>query len=527
MDPVPHHDSLVCWTGQDTLPSFGVNLLGERRLKPVWLLTVAAAVCLAHALLNVLFRDRAQSISDGFYIVLSITAAVSCGRRAMHCPPAARRHWVLLATGLCIWCAATMMAARAQFVTRVSPSAAALDDFFYFFYGVPILLSVVSSDESRLSPLFFWIDAVQAAAAGCLAYLAIFTSLPFVGNPTPISVSRLVWIYDGENAVLLLFGMARLLVTPNDRTERRYFLILNNFLWAYLVCAAVYNHIEALRLDAGSFDVLVDLPFLGLACAASLLGFPSGSSGATRLKPLALFIDNARPVAFGFAILALSAVIARQHFAVGMGAAFGAFLLYGIRSAMLQSRFLQSQAALEEAMQRLGELALQDGLTGVANRRCFDERFKLEWNRAQRTQRPLSLLLIDIDHFKLLNDTHGHQAGDECLIQVALLLRRALQRPGDLLARYGGEEFVALLPETDSEGALNVASQMQAFIGGSDPSACLALPLTVSIGVATRHVFRAGSSAQLLETADRALYLAKQNGRDRIEVLPMPPRTSV
>jgi diguanylate cyclase (GGDEF)-like protein len=174
-------------------------------------------------------------------------------------------------------------------------------------------------------------------------------------------------------------------------------------------------------------------------------------------------------------------------------------------------------------MRRLSDLALQDGLTGVANRRCFDQRFQVEWQRSHRSQIPLSLLLIDIDHFKKLNDTHGHLAGDECLVQVARALRKAVSRPGDLLARYGGEEFVALLPETDAEGARNVALHMKALLDGAEPGVALCYPLTVSIGVATRQPPRAGSAALLLETADRAMYRAKQNGRNRIEVLPMRP----
>ena len=499
--------------------------MGHRRLQPALLLTLAAVLVALHFALNAALRNTASSINDAFYVTVGLAALLACTWRAFRCAPEARRNWILLASGLLAWCVATLMAAQAQFISHVSPNAAALDDFLYFFYGVPILLSIVSSDESRLMPLFFWLDGIQATAAGCLAYVALFAALPFSGaTPHPISVDHLVWIFDTENLLLALLSAARLVVTPKGAPERRFFVVLNYFLWSYLACAAVYNHIVAARTDAGALDVLIDLPFLGLACSTLLSHVPVTGPQAKKLKPLAMFIDNARPVAFGFAILALSAVIARQHFAVGMTAAFGAFLLYGVRSAMLQSRFLQTQVALEQAMQRLGELALQDGLTGVANRRSFDQRFEHEWSRSHRSQLPLSLLLIDIDHFKQLNDTYGHQAGDECLIQVANLLRRPLQRPGDFLARYGGEEFVALLPETDVEGAWKVAVHMRALLANAEPAAALKLPLTVSIGVATRTPPRAGSAALLLETADRALYLAKQNGRDRVEALPMPPR---
>ena len=165
-------------------------------------------------------------------------------------------------------------------------------------------------------------------------------------------------------------------------------------------------------------------------------------------------------------------------------------------------------------------MTLEDGLTGVANRRCFDQRLAHEWSRAHRTRTPLSLLLIDIDHFKNLNDTHGHLTGDECLIQVARTLRGVLQRPGDLFARYGGEEFVALLPETDEAGARNVADRLQAAQRGTSPIAGLQRQVTISIGGTTWTNQKNVSAQKLVDLADHALYEAKQNGRDRVEYLP-------
>jgi diguanylate cyclase (GGDEF)-like protein len=489
------------------------------------LLSLACALLGLHFILNAAFPSSSESISYFFFTFFSMAAFLVSWRRSFRCAPGMRRSWTLFSAGLLLWLLATVMAALSHFFTHASPQSATLDDFSYFFYGVPILLAIASSEEGALLPLFFWLDGIQAMAAGYLAYIAIFEVLPFSGEPLkPLSLARLIWIYDAENLILAVFAVARLLVSAKGTPERRFFQILAGFLWTYAISAAIYNHIVVVQTDAGLVDVLVDLPFLFLALAGLLASIPGRSPTHPGLrKPLALFIDNARPLAFGLAIVALSSAIARRHLETSIVAVLGAFALYGVRSAMLQSRYLQAQQSLEQAMRRLSDLALQDGLTGVANRRCFDQRFQVEWQRSHRSQIPLSLLLIDIDHFKKLNDTHGHLAGDECLVQVARALRKAVSRPGDLLARYGGEEFVALLPETDAEGARNVALHMKALLDGAEPGAALCYPLTVSIGVATRQPPRAGSAALLLETADRAMYRAKQNGRNRIEVLPMRP----
>ena len=165
-----------------------------------------------------------------------------------------------------------------------------------------------------------------------------------------------------------------------------------------------------------------------------------------------------------------------------------------------------------------------DGLTGVFNRRCFDERLASEWARAVRNHSELSVVLIDVDFFKRFNDRHGHQAGDDCLRRVATCLRESLKRPSDMVARYGGEEFVCLLPETPPEGALALARQLgdavtALVIEHGDSSA--APVVTVSLGACTKLAGSTGSAAALLRAADAQLYLAKSQGRMRACAAPM------
>jgi diguanylate cyclase (GGDEF)-like protein len=375
----------------------------------------------------------------------------------------------------------------------------------------------------QLGTVFFWLDGIQIVAIGFLAYTAFFAVIPFSGGTLhPVPVQRLIGIYDVEDFLVALLAPIRALACPRGSAERRYFKALSAYLWIYAVSASIYNHIVASQNDAGVLDMLVDIPFVVLALTAWLDWPPAGVPGEGKnRRPLAVVIDNARPILLGLALVALSGWNARTHLNLAMGMIFGAFVVYGIRSAMLQNRFSQTQKALEQASERLERLVLQDGLTGIANRRCFDQRFLQEWARARRTGSPLSLLLIDIDHFKKLNDTYGHLTGDECLVQVAHLLQTTISRPGDLLARYGGEEFIALLPETDDAGALNVAERLQSTLSRSQPLPSIDRQVTISIGVTTWMRINGTPAEAILATADRALYVAKQNGRNRTEYLPL------
>jgi len=182
------------------------------------------------------------------------------------------------------------------------------------------------------------------------------------------------------------------------------------------------------------------------------------------------------------------------------------------------SRDITEQKNLEE---RLETLAIEDGLTGLANRRRFDERLQEEWARCARDSTPLSLLMMDVDHFKTFNDQYGHPAGDECLRSVARILAAETKRTADLAARYGGEEFALLLPNTAAEGCARVAERIRRELGKAAISHESNLPsgrVTASLGgaVCWPGTERSAGQASLVEAADRALYAAKEAGRDRL-----------
>ncbi len=178
---------------------------------------------------------------------------------------------------------------------------------------------------------------------------------------------------------------------------------------------------------------------------------------------------------------------------------------------------------LDEANKELTRLSSVDGLTGISNRRQFDESLAREWARSLRSAAPLSLLMCDVDYFKQYNDLYGHQAGDECLIAVARVLQSRVKRPADVAARYGGEEFAIVLPDTDKDGAISVAETVREGIAElkmRHEGAKIGM-LSISIGVASVIATREGSAAEmLLAAADTALYAAKQKGRNRVESAP-------
>lgn len=180
----------------------------------------------------------------------------------------------------------------------------------------------------------------------------------------------------------------------------------------------------------------------------------------------------------------------------------------------------KTEEKLLALQQELEALSFKDGLTGIANRRQFDASLEREWAQASRDHTPLSLLMLDVDLFKQYNDLYGHLQGDSCLITIAQVLGQAAVRPRDVVARFGGEEFVILLPETDAQGAREVAERCQRLIAEQALEHKLSphgQRVTLSIGMGTAVPGESPSHGELLQAVDRQLYAAKQKGRNRIE----------
>ncbi len=220
-------------------------------------------------------------------------------------------------------------------------------------------------------------------------------------------------------------------------------------------------------------------------------------------------------------VIFVTALDQAQDEAKGLQLGAADYISKPFNPAIVRAR-VHNQVSLKLKTDLLEKIALQDGLTEIPNRRYFDRKLTQEWNRQSRHQQPLSLLMIDIDHFKPYNDHYGHGAGDDCLRRVAQALHQVPTRAADLVARYGGEEFVVLLPDTETAGAREVAEEMRAAIH------TLAIPhayspvsdrITISLGGSTYRPRRqqpAIDAEALKQVADQALYQAKEQGRDRI-----------
>ncbi len=220
-------------------------------------------------------------------------------------------------------------------------------------------------------------------------------------------------------------------------------------------------------------------------------------------------LNDAASVDHAFAAGAIDYVTKPIHWPV---------LRHRVRRLIQQARLYRQ---LEEANKKLEQLAIKDGLTQLANRRYFDQFLDQQWRQLARAHAPLSLILCDVDHFKIYNDTYGHPMGDACLRQVAMALNRAIRRTTDLVARYGGEEFAIVLPHTDTEGALTLIEAVQREVKQlaiHHVGSATSQQVTLSLGLATVIPHPCLTSEILITRADKALYQAKLAGRDRYSV---------
>jgi diguanylate cyclase (GGDEF)-like protein len=490
-------------------------------MKLKYILPFAVVYVFLHALC-ILIASNPIKATYPFLVIAPWLAFAACCWRAKVSSSRTRLAWVMFSLGILLWAVGMSLSACEDLLIHAPPSVTDFSDFSYFVYGVPILLLISWPTESERIPLFLWLDGLQAATTACLVYVTLFSVFPFMHQQSqPISDLLLSKTYVVENLVLAFAATMRLLTSSGTVEERRFYQILTGFLWLYALCASWYNHLAVvLNEQSGLQDPLAILPFLLLAVAA--IALPTQDSASVRISKgsiFAQFIDTGSPVFYTLAMLALGVVLVRQHFYIGIASIVIALVVYAVRTTALQGFYVNSQRALREARDQLEEISLKDGLTGVANRRCFDQVLDREWGAAVRTKQVLSLLLIDLDHFKNLNDRYGHRAGDACLIRIAEVLSVVVPRKSDLLARYGGEEFAAILVGTDRDGAEIVASLMLAGVRALEieNETAEGRIATISIGIATAEPLVSDLPERLVEAADRALYQAKENGRNRME----------
>lgn len=304
----------------------------------------------------------------------------------------------------------------------------------------------------------------------------------------------------------------------------------------------------SIRLDIAAVCVVLGLLVFGVDVVAPL-GIACGALYVTVLM-FALLADNIKVLwstAVGLSVLAFAGFLISQNFpktgiqeapwVIIVNRVMSVFVIWmtailGARMLRMKLQVVEHGRQLERMNAELSRLARFDALTGVANRRHFDERITQEFARAAREKSPLSLLMIDVDHFKRFNDLHGHQAGDAALAKIAQTIMASLRRPADLVARYGGEEFAVILPATSADGAIERAEAIRKRIEGLEitrPGTAIVNRITVSVGMASVTPVDApapspnGSScmslpspSKLIAAADAALYKIKNDGRNKV-----------
>ncbi len=451
-----------------------------------------------------------------FMVAAPALAGVAAMRRGWAERGSARVGWLAIALSLLIW----SLGAFGNFWHEVILGR--LDEMYrdavlaFNLAIVPVTFLLAGEWNAGTRRLPRLIDALLALALGYGYFVFTWSMLTARGAPDEAGVRALLWLMDAQNLVVALGALIRW-VAAEDAREREVFGALAAYTVSYVVIAFVNNHYLVANPAFGpptSSTVTVTFALV----AALALRTPAAEPMWRRRGGLARAVHSASPLFLAGLLLIVGLFLIRVRYGLGAAGVLIAVLGYGLRSTTTQLRHIERGDVLQRDHSELQAIAWTDALTGVANRRFLDQVLTGAWRSELRANPSLSLLMIDIDHFKLLNDRLGHAAGDACLREVAGALRQALARPVDVLARYGGEEFVALLQEADAAGARVVAERLRTAVlslGIANPDSPLGI-VSVSIGTASAVLPPGADATGLLDAADRALYEAKCGGRNQV-----------
>jgi len=464
---------------------------------------VALLYVLGHAMALWAGHGVAKPVSYAFLCAAPLLAGAACLLRSRR--TIVYGNWLALALAMLFW-AGGMLAGMWQDLVRQDPNATpGLSMLLYVLYGVPLTFILASPGRDA-----WWLRLIDGALAATLGYLFFVHTFSFatMQGADENGVLNLRLMFDVENAYIAGFALIRLVATSNGEA-RAFFRTLSGYAVAYLALAVYINHFASETQVGDPADLLIDLPFLLLF----VLALRRRGTGGTVAVParLAWGVRAGSPLLLPASLLAVSAAILKNEPTYAVAGFAVAMVGYGLRSALAQAGSFEERA-------RLNELVSRDPLTGLANRRKFEDSLQLALQRTGRRGEGLALLLVDVDHFKQINDGLGHPVGDRCLRAVAAALGACVQRSGESVARYGGEEFVAILPGTTPERAQSMGEAMRAAVMElrmPEPDADIRLTVSIGIGFAQQA---SESGASLLAAADAALYRAKHAGRNRVEI---------
>lgn len=480
-------------------------------------MTAGAAVALGvHAWAALALPERVAWGSTLGIALAELAAIAACVLVQGGLERPTRLLWSLLAASLLMPTTTSVLDLRSGMLNLNTTIVGGWQILFSTFFFVPLLLAASLRLDRRTSRGETGIHAALSLLTGALFYVLVFSLVSTYGSDRPEDIRLIARLFDALDIYVAVAFTIRAIGAEHPQ-QRRFFRITAVFLWVSTLLAAVHN-VLLIRHDYVWLDVLISAPCVLLIVLTQI--HPAEWSWLPQPSaPMARAVRSASPVFLCLGLVLLGLLVSERHFALGAGSVVLAMVSYAGVSIAAQSRGLEAEASLLAGQATLEHLVRIDGLTDVPNRRAFDERLLGECGKVARSGQPLSLLMIDIDHFKQLNDHSGHLSGDACLKAVAQSIRRSLPRTGDFVARYGGEEFAVLLPGTDRPGALLVARNLHAAVD----ALALAHPtspssrVSVSIGGATSVADAAAAALPLVRAADGALYQAKVLGRGRTE----------
>ena len=373
----------------------------------------------------------------------------------------------------------------------------------------PTLDAMVSRGRARQG----LVDLAKRGDRGIFVHLPLWLLIAYwtdllAQQPLFCAINALIFL-GNAGARLVLRRHFSALVEYDYRLARRIYMVLllaNCVHWGALTGAAM--HFPALR----SAEVPLLFASVGVGCSGAL---------GLAISP---FVRLWYPICvLGPMVYALLNDRTPLHNLIALMSVVLVAYLYKASQVVHDDYWEATNARfeLEARARQLELLSVTDALTQIHNRLYFEHRLVVEWSRAAREAQPLSVLIVDLDHFKKINDTYGHPFGDRCLIAAAQALRAGLHRGGDVLARYGGEEFAVLLPGADADAAHGVAERLLQSVANVElPHEGVAVRLACSIGVSTLVPAEQSSPSSAVSEADKALYLAKQQGRNRVVMAP-------
>jgi diguanylate cyclase (GGDEF)-like protein len=432
---------------------------------------------------------------------------------------AARFGWYAVALALTVWAGGAFGNLWQELILG-RQNEMYRDSMLAFSLAVVPITFLLASDWRLNGPqLAPAIDALVALALGFCYFQYTWTMINDHATPAEVGVAYLVWLLDVQNLYIAGCALVRWYVAE-DREERDLFGALSVYSVIYFAIVFLNDHWFAGNPSFGpEYSTIVTLAFAVLSAFA--LRRPSTLQGPPVNPALVRAVRSGSPILLAAALLIASLFLVRVDYAFGTAGILIAVLGIGARTTVTQVRQIEHGEALQRKTSALQTIAWTDALTGVPNRHYFARALRRAWRGERRVGHSQAILMIDIDHFKQLNDRYGHPAGDACLREVARTLQRALVRPDDVLARYGGEEFIVLLRDTDAAGAQVVGERLRAAVENlrieneRSPRGVV----TVSVGAASASLSGEAAAARLVEKADRALYEAKCAGRNRVKLL--------